>query len=100
MNTLARIGPSDFSTNLFWDIDPETLDMERHSKYIVARVLEFGTFDDWLLLCRYFTLPVIIEKARTLRTMDSKSLAFISAVGNVSKELFRCCTSTPLTSVH
>jgi hypothetical protein len=38
--------PSDFSTNLFWDVDPATLDMDRHRKYIFARVLERGTFFD------------------------------------------------------
>jgi hypothetical protein len=92
--------PSDFSTNLFWDIDPATLDMDRHRKYIVARVLECGTFEDWRILCRRFTLSGIIETARTLRSMDPKAFSFLSVVGHVPKESFRCCTSKPSTSTH
>jgi hypothetical protein len=27
---------------LFWDVDPETIDPKKHSRYIIERVLEFG----------------------------------------------------------
>ena len=87
--------PTDFSANLFWDVDPTTLDLDLHRKYVVARVLEHGTFDDWKLLCRRFTLPTIIEAARTLRSLDIKALAFLSVVGHVPRESFRCCTLKP-----
>jgi hypothetical protein len=89
--------PADFSPALFWDIDPGTLDIERHLKYVVARVLEAGTLDDWMLLCRQFTLPGIIDIARRLRSLDPRALAFLSVVGHVPRETFRCFTSKPLT---
>jgi hypothetical protein len=95
-----EIRASDFSQNLFWDVDPATLDMERHRKYIIARVLECGTLEDWRMLCRRFTLAGIIETAQTLRSMDPKALSFLSVVGRVPREFFRCCTSKPSTSTH
>ena len=36
-----------FSTTLFWDWDPTTLDPEKHSRYIIGRVLTRGTMDEW-----------------------------------------------------
>lgn len=36
-----------FSSNLFWDIDPNNIDMEKHASFIVHRVLEYGTIEDW-----------------------------------------------------
>ncbi len=87
-----EIQPTDFSENLFWDVDSETLNMERHAKYIIARVLELGTLADWRLLCRRFTLPGIVEISKKLRVLDSKALEFLSVVGRTPKKEFRCYT--------
>jgi hypothetical protein len=90
---MRDILPTDFSPNLFWDVDPATVDLARHRKYVVARVLEYGTFADWQLLCRRFTLASIIDIARTLRSLDVKALSFLCVVGQVPRESFRCYTS-------
>ena len=99
MNT-QKITANDFSENLFWDIDIDKLDIECHKKYLVARVVEYGTFDDWLLLCRHFTLGTIIKIAQTLRSIEPKSLALLSVVGNVPLETFRCYTSKQSSQKH
>ena len=31
-----------FRQTLFWDVDPETIDVKRHARYIIERVLELG----------------------------------------------------------
>lgn len=31
-----------FSKHLFWDVKREDIDMEKHSRYIIKRVLEYG----------------------------------------------------------
>jgi hypothetical protein len=87
---LTQIDPAAFSRNLFWDIDPDTLDLELHRKYVVARVLTYGTLEDWRLLLRRFTLPSIIAVAQTLRTLDPRALSFLCAIGHVQRESFRC----------
>jgi hypothetical protein len=97
---MKTLSPSEFSTNLFWDVDTETLDIERHLKYVVARVLEFGTFEDWLLVYRRLTLPTILEIAQSLRSLDTKALAFLSTIGHVPRETFRCYTLKPSTQTH
>lgn len=80
----------DFSLRLFWDVDPSSLDVDRDKKYVIARVLEFGTLQDWRRLVAYFTLDGIIAAATTFRTLDAKALAFLCVVGHVPKEAFRC----------
>ena len=32
-----------FRRSLFWDVDPATIDEEKHARYIIERVLDFGT---------------------------------------------------------
>lgn len=101
MMTSQNIQPTDFSHNLFWDADPAAIDMERHIKYIIGRVLEFGTLSDWRLLCRRYTLSKIVDTAKSLRCLDIKAVAFLSVVGGgIPRELFRCCTKKPLTATH
>ncbi len=80
----------DFSIRLFWDVDPVSLDIDRDKKYVIARVLEFGTLQDWRRLVAQYTLDGIIAAAKTLRTLDAKALSFLCVVGHVPKEAFRC----------
>ena len=50
----------------------------------------YGMIDDWKQLKQRYTLPVIVEEARKVRWMEPTALAFISCVGNVPEESFRC----------
>ena len=100
---MPDIVPSDFSANLFWDADPATLDLDLHREYLVRRVLERGCWADWCQLCRHLGLAQILDVARALRTLDPKALAFLSVVGDIPRESFRCYTpkqSTPSSWVY
>lgn len=89
---MPEIAPSDFSANLFWDADPVCLDLREHRAYVVRRVLERGTWNDWCLLRRHVGLTQIVQVARALRALEPKALAFLSVVANVPRETFRCYT--------
>ena len=43
-----------FSTYLFWDVNKDDLDMEKHSQYIIKRVLEYGMLQDWNIVKQYY----------------------------------------------
>ena len=32
-----------FRRSLFWDVDPDTIDLEKNARYVIERVLDFGT---------------------------------------------------------
>lgn len=97
---MKPLSANDFSENLFWDIDPAELNQDTHKKYIISRVIEVGTFDDWIVLCHHFTLTTIIKIAQTLRSIDPKSLAFLSVVGHVPLETFKCYTLKQSSQKH
>ncbi|MFW5805447.1 MAG: DUF6922 domain-containing protein [Bacteroidales bacterium] len=42
-----NISPKDFSPHLFWDVDVERLDMDKHKLYPILRVMEYGKLNDW-----------------------------------------------------
>ncbi len=39
-----------FRPELFWDVDPKTIDTTKHARYIIERILEHGTVREvgWL----------------------------------------------------
>jgi hypothetical protein len=89
-----------FSTNLFWDADPAELDMEQHAAYVVGRVLDYGTWEDWKLICQYYGMDKIKTIALNLRSMERKSLSFIATVTNTPENQFRCYTLLQSKNLH
>jgi len=79
-----------FSSYLFWDVSRKELDIDKHSIYIVDRVLEYGSWNDWLLIRKYYGLEKIKEIALNLRGMYPDTLSFISLMTHTPENQFRC----------
>ena len=48
MNTMNK--KIKFRQTLFWDVDPKTIDQQKHAQYIIERILDFGNDQEvrWL----------------------------------------------------
>jgi hypothetical protein len=70
------MGIYNIPNSLFWDADPSSLQLRRHSRYIIERILLLGGLDvlDWMQ--RVYTVRRILEVARTSRILDEKSRSF------------------------
>lgn len=88
MNT-DKIKPT-FSQNLFWDIDINTLDIDKHPSQVIERVLEYGQWEDWKKIKDYYTLETIKDIAINLRSLEATAMSFISTITHTSIEDFRC----------
>jgi hypothetical protein len=47
-----------FRQSLFWDVDPKTIDPQKHARYIIERIIEFG--DDKEVRWMWNTYPHIL----------------------------------------
>lgn len=83
---------ANFTASLFWDVDRETLDLEKSKALIVQRVLERGHDEDWALLKTCYTIPEIVQIAKQFRSLEPTALALAACIGNSKKEEFRCFT--------
>ena len=45
----------------FWDVNVETLDIKRHKRYIITRLLNYGTLADWRWLMHTYGKKHIAE---------------------------------------
>ena len=85
-----RVKISDFSPELFWDVDRSKLDLEKNKKYVIERVIERGDLKDWRFLNLRYTLDGIFNVAKTLYYLTPMGLAFVSCLSGIPKEEFRC----------
>ena len=91
---------TEFSSHLFWDIDPKLLDFDEHKPQIIKRVLEYGFINDWLIISKLYGINVIAETTAKFRELDPRALSFVSSFSGLPIELFRCYTTKPSTPVY
>ncbi len=69
---------------LFWDTDINKLDLSKHKRYIIERILKFGDFEDYSWLKGIYSENQIKEVIKRDRSeLDKKSLNFWSNFYNV-----------------
>ncbi len=84
---------SKFSKHLFWDVDISGIDTNKHSGFIISKVLQYGTYSDWIILVDYYGISNIVNKAQTIREIDKRTATFLAVIGNVPKTNFQCYSS-------
>ncbi|HKZ42493.1 MAG: hypothetical protein A3G52_00700 [Candidatus Taylorbacteria bacterium RIFCSPLOWO2_12_FULL_43_20] len=61
---------------LFWDTNPDKIDLEKNAQYIIERILDFGHDDEVRWMRKFYDHALIkrvVEKSRSLRP-DTKKL--------------------------
>ena len=70
-----------FRPELFWDVDPKTIDPKKHARYIIERVLDFGNDSEVRWMAHYYapiTIRLATQRSRVLhnKTKSLWSLVF------------------------
>lgn len=61
---------------LFWDTNPDTIQLRKHASYVIERVLEFGDLDALSWLQKIYPTQRIIDVLLTSRAITAKSRGF------------------------
>jgi len=61
---------------LFWDVNPEKINIRRNARYIIERVLEFGDIDAFRWIQEIYPTHLILEICTTSRKISEKSRIF------------------------
>jgi hypothetical protein len=59
--------------SLFWDVDPRTIDLRRHARYIIERVLDYGTMDEVRCVAHIYSRRLIKDTIARSRVLHEKS---------------------------
>ena len=81
--------------SLFWDVDYDGIDYEKHARFVIGRVLTRGDLSDLQQLFRYYGRETIKGEVLQIRYLDKLTLNFCHILFNTPKEKFRCCNTDP-----
>ena len=85
---------------IFWDTNYEQINWDTKARYVIARVIMYGTLDDWHTIKQYYGLETIKNEMSQERDLDDKSLSFLSCIYNIPKQQFRCYNYKQSTKPH
>lgn len=80
---------------LFWDVNPDKVDLEQHARWIMARVIEYGALKDWHAIRRYYGDERMKSELTQARELHPQVVSLCCAVFDLKKEDFLCCTARP-----
>ena len=78
------------SPHIFWDVDVQSVDVEKNGVFVLQRVLQYGILKDWLLLKSIMGVDNIKALAVQLPTLDDVSISFLSNLYKIDKSEFKC----------
>ena|SRR3989344_4626200 len=83
----------------FWDTDIKNIDPKKHSKYIIARLLDKGDRRAIRYVINNFSKETIAKTIKTSRDLSPRSANFWATLFNIDKKgvarLQRVSTKTP-----
>ena len=62
--------------SLFWDVDPKTIDPEKHGRYIIERILDFGDDAEVRWVWRYYDHALIRDVVQRSRALFPETRSF------------------------
>lgn len=71
---------------LFWDVARKNIDLRKHKKFIIGRIMDKGDLDDYRLAVNYYGVDEIKKNIKN-RNLNNKSLNFWCLIFNLNKEI-------------
>jgi hypothetical protein len=88
------------SIHLFWDVDYDAINWDKHRGFVISRVLSRGSLEDWKEIISFYGMEKIMLALLHARYLDKRTLNFSSFYFNIPKEEFRCYNIIQLSPTH
>ncbi|MEK7274599.1 MAG: hypothetical protein AAB110_05035 [Candidatus Desantisbacteria bacterium] len=75
---------------LFWDVDRDSVDVEKHRFYIISRIIDYGNIDDIKWMKNTYTEDEIKEIICKKKGISKKSAYFWMAYYKIPIEEVKC----------
>ena len=89
-----------FSKHLFWDVNITDVDIDKNSKFVISKVLQYGLFSDWKIIAKYYGVNKIATIATSIRELDKKTSSFLSVISGIPKTKFKCYSTKQSVTQH
>jgi hypothetical protein len=79
-----------FRRELFWDVDPATIDVDQNARYVIERILDLGNQNDVRWLLGQYPEKQIKVVISTSRRLHKKSAHFWGLMYHIPLTNIRC----------
>lgn len=59
--------------SLFWDVDPKTVDPKKHARYIIERIMDFGTDKEAKWMWNAYSISLMHDVAVKSRVLHPQT---------------------------
>lgn len=78
------------SKQAFWDVDMDKIDYDKNARYVIEKVLDRGSFDDFINLRRFYGDNKIKKEIVNASWIGEKEIYFCCAIFNLEPTDFKC----------
>lgn len=78
------------SAHLFWDMKIDELDMYKHKRLIIDRVLHRGTLEEWQFINKFYSRDELIEVFTALPIIAPKEANFVKILFDLKPSQMKC----------
>ena len=89
--TSAQVRPA-ISPRVFWDTDTTTLDFEKDKLYVMDKVLNYGVWDDFVAMMKYYGKDAVKKEVVRLPYLKKDVLNFLCFYLGLQPAQFECYT--------
>ena len=97
-NNIEEVFP--LTRSLFWDTDVAALDWEQNAPFIVERVLQRGTVEDFRTIIAQYGREQLRDIIKNLRYLDNKAIYFAAVYFHIPLNEMRCYNIKQSTPLH
>jgi hypothetical protein len=90
----------EINRRIFWDVNPDNLDYQKSSKFIIERVFERGNVDDVRNIRRFYGDQLIGDTLKASPWMEEKTIYLASAILHIPLNDFLCYTKAASNPEH
>ena len=84
-----------FGSGVFWDTDLNMLNLENDRKFIISRVLEYGTIADTRKVFSIYGKGEVEETIRNSNSISRKTASFWAKILDIPVEEVNACSTLP-----
>lgn len=71
-----------FRPELFWDVDPKTIDTKKHARYIIERILDHGKDREVQWMWSAYPKTIIQDIVKNSRVLHPQTRSLWQLLGN------------------
>ncbi|MHA4741078.1 DUF6922 domain-containing protein [Dyadobacter sp. MSC1_007] len=99
MNELQLRRPG-ISTTAFWDVDFTTIDFEKNDLFVMEKIANYGTWDDFVNIVRFYGVDRFKLRIIESAYLKKDVLNFLCVIFDLDQKDFKCYTRRQSPNQH